>query len=47
MQTVRDEVAGLVVSATEKVIGETLDGQKHKKLIDKAIEEAAGGLGRG
>jgi F-type H+-transporting ATPase subunit b len=47
VQTVRDEVAGLVVSATEKVIGETLDGQKHKKLIDKAIEEAAGGLGRG
>ncbi len=47
VQTVRNEVAGLVVSATEKVIGETLDEQKHKKLIDKAIEEAAGGLGRG
>lgn len=47
VQTVRDEVASLVVSATEKVIGETLDEQKHKKLIDKAIEEAAGGLGRG
>ena len=47
VQTVRDEVAGLVVSATEKVIGETLDEQKHKKLIDKAIEEAASGLGRG
>jgi F-type H+-transporting ATPase subunit b len=47
VQAVRDEVAGLVISATEKVIGETLDEQKHKKLIDKAIEEAAGGLGRG
>ena len=47
VQTVRDEVANLVVSATEKVIGETLDEPKHKKLIDKAIEEAAGGLGRG
>jgi F-type H+-transporting ATPase subunit b len=47
VQTVRDEVASLVVSATEKVIGETLDEQKHKKLIDRAIEEAAGGLGRG
>ena len=47
VQMVRDEVAGLVISATEKVIGETLDEQKHKKLIDKAIEEAAGGLGRG
>jgi F-type H+-transporting ATPase subunit b len=47
VQMVRDEVAGLVISATEKVIGETLDEQKHKKLIDKAIEEAARGLGRG
>jgi F-type H+-transporting ATPase subunit b len=47
VQQVREEVAGLVVSATEKVIGETLDEQKHKKLIDKAIEESAGGLGRG
>ena len=47
VQAVRDEVAGLVVAATEKVIGETLDEHKHKKLIDKAIEEAAGGLGRG
>jgi F-type H+-transporting ATPase subunit b len=47
VQTVRDEVANLVVSATEKVIGETLDEQKHKKLIDRAIEESAGGLGRG
>jgi F-type H+-transporting ATPase subunit b len=47
VQTVRDEVASLVISATEKVIGETLDEQKHKKLIDRAIEEAARGLGRG
>lgn len=47
VQAVRTEVSNLVVSATEKVIGETLDDQKHKKLIDKAIEEAAGGLGRG
>jgi F-type H+-transporting ATPase subunit b len=47
VQAVRDEVASLVIAATEKVIGETLDEPKHKKLIDKAIEEAAGGLGRG
>lgn len=46
VQTIRDEVANLVVSATEKVIGETLDEHKHKKLIDQAIEEAAGGVGR-
>jgi F-type H+-transporting ATPase subunit b len=47
IQQVRGEVANLVVSATERVIGETLDEPKHRKLIDKAIEEAAGGLGRG
>ena len=47
VQQVREEVAGLVVSATEKVIGETLNEPKHKKLIDKAIEESARGLGRG
>jgi F-type H+-transporting ATPase subunit b len=47
VQTVRDEVAGLVIAATEKVIGETLDEPKHRQLIDRAIEEAAGGVGRG
>ena len=45
IQSVRSEVANLVVTATEKVIGETLDGAKHKQLIDKAIEEVASGDG--
>ena len=45
IQSVRGEVANLVVTATEKVIGETLDGAKHKQLIDKAIEEVASGDG--
>jgi F-type H+-transporting ATPase subunit b len=45
VDSVRDEVAGLVVAATEKVIGESLDGDKHKKLIDQAIREVAGGRG--
>jgi F0F1-type ATP synthase membrane subunit b/b' len=36
------------VAATEKVVGETLDGQKHRQLIDKAIAEvASNGDGRG
>ena len=42
LESIRQEVAGLVVSATEKVIGESLDGDKHKKLIDEAIKEVAG-----
>ncbi len=45
IQSVRGEVAGLVVAATEKVIGETLDLTKHKQLIDRAIKEVANGDG--
>ncbi|HEY8634332.1 MAG TPA: F0F1 ATP synthase subunit B [Candidatus Dormibacteraeota bacterium] len=45
VQSVRNEVAGLVVSATEKVIGETLDAGKHKQLIERAIAEVASGDG--
>jgi F-type H+-transporting ATPase subunit b len=47
IQSVRTEVASLVVDATEKVIGETLDEPKHRRLIEKAIEEVAGADGRG
>ena len=46
VRSVRSEVAGLVVAATEKVIGETLDERKHRHLIEQAIEEVAGGDGR-
>jgi F-type H+-transporting ATPase subunit b len=45
VQSVRSEVANLVVAATEKVIGETLDDDKHRRLIDKAIAEVASGNG--
>jgi F0F1-type ATP synthase membrane subunit b/b' len=38
-------VASLVVAATEKVIGETLDTGKHKQLIERAIAEVASGDG--
>lgn len=47
LQSARDEVAGLVVVATQKVIGETLDDAKHRRLIEQAIEEVASGNGRG
>ena len=45
IQSVRSEVANLVVAATEKVVGETLDGPKHKQLIERAIAEVASGDG--
>ena len=47
VQSVRAEVAGLVVVATEKVIGETLDENKHRQLIDRAIAEVTSGHGSG
>jgi F-type H+-transporting ATPase subunit b len=47
LRSVRNEVAGLVVMATEKVIGETLDDNRHRQLIEKAIQEVASGDGRG
>jgi F-type H+-transporting ATPase subunit b len=46
IRSVRAEVADLVVRATEKVIGETLDERKHKALIERSIEEVASGDGR-
>ena len=46
LQEARNEVAGMVVSATEKVIGETLDERKHRQLIERAIEEVTSGDGR-
>lgn len=45
VRSVRKEVAELVMSATEKVIGETLDDDRQRKLIDKAISEVASGDG--
>jgi len=47
LQSARNEVAGMVVAATEKVIGETLDERKHHQLIERAIQEVASGDGRG
>jgi F-type H+-transporting ATPase subunit b len=45
LQSARSEVAAMVVTATEKVIGETLDQPKHRQLIARAIEEVASGDG--
>jgi len=46
LASARDEVAGMVVIATQKVIGETLDERKHRQLIERAIQEVASGDGR-
>ena len=47
LDSVRGEVADLVVAATEKVVGESLDGERHRRLIEKAITEVGSGDGRG
>jgi F-type H+-transporting ATPase subunit b len=39
LESVRSEVAGIVLEVTEKVIGEALDGRGHQKLIDSALKE--------
>ena len=39
IDSVRGEVADLVVAATEKVVGETLDEQRHRRLIERAIAQ--------
>ena len=41
IRSVRTEVADLVVLATEKVIGQTMDDSKHRQLIDAAISEVS------
>ena len=38
IQSVRGEVADLVAAATERVIGGSLDDEKHRQLIQQAIE---------
>lgn len=39
IDSVRGEVAGLVAVATEKVIGESMDDERHKRLIEQAIRQ--------
>ena len=38
MAEVKSEIAGLVVSATEKIIGEKMDEKKDKELIEEVIK---------
>jgi F-type H+-transporting ATPase subunit b len=43
LESIRSEVADIVVSVTEKVVGEALDAKSHKRLIDEAIKEVGVG----
>jgi F-type H+-transporting ATPase subunit b len=48
LDSVRAEVADLVVAASERVIGESLDLTRQRKLIERAISEVTSdGRGRG
>ncbi|MCI0707776.1 MAG: F0F1 ATP synthase subunit B [Ignavibacteriae bacterium] len=38
-QQLRTEVADLAISAAEKILDETLDQQKHKKLVDSFLNQ--------
>jgi F-type H+-transporting ATPase subunit b len=42
VDAVRGEVAELVVTATEKVVGESLDSSGHRRLIEQAIAQVGG-----
>lgn len=46
IDSVREQVADMVVLATERVIHATIDKNKHRELIDEAINEVKVGAGR-
>ena len=41
IQDLRSEFADIAILATEKVIKETLDKEKHRKIIDEVLNESA------
>lgn len=43
----RSELAGMVVLAASRVLGREVDAQKHRELIEKSLDEAAGQLTEG
>lgn len=43
IQELRTEVSQLVIDATAKLVGETLDAQKHARLIDQALDRVGDG----
>jgi F-type H+-transporting ATPase subunit b len=47
LDSVRGEIADLVVAATEKVVARSLDSNAHRELIDQAIGEVGNGNRKG
>ena len=45
VESVRSQVADLVIQVTQKVAGEAIDAEGHRKLIEKAIEEVGAEVG--
>ncbi len=41
MFALRDQVAEMVVTAAQKVVGETLTAERHRELIERAIQEVS------
>lgn len=39
IQDIRTEMSGLVVAATEQVLGEVIDAKAHQRLIDEALSK--------
>src|ERR1700722_15957303 len=40
IQDLRNEVSSLVVAATQRLLGETIDAKAHQRLIDEALPKA-------
>ncbi len=45
IEDLRSQFADLAIAAAEKVVSETLDKEKHRRLIDEVLEQAPGGEG--
>jgi F-type H+-transporting ATPase subunit b len=39
IQSIRQQLADIVGAAVAKIVGESLDGERHRKLIDAAIDQ--------
>ena len=39
IQEIRAEMSTLVIAATQQVLGEVIDADAHRKLIDKALKK--------
>ena len=45
IDNLRSQFVDLAIAAAEKVVSETLDKEKHRRLIEEVLEQAPGGKG--